>query len=76
MTSASPKISRRKRWSPRSSEAIRKRVVLFDEIAEDFHAYSREHKWSAENDEARMRRLLETFGRRPVGDISSHDVER
>jgi integrase len=55
---------------------IPKRVVLFDEIAEDFLTYSREHKRSAENDEARMRRLLETFAQRPVGDIRSHDVER
>ena len=55
---------------------IPKRVVLFDEIAEDFLAYSREHKRSAENDEARMRRLLGAFGQRPVGDISSQDVER
>jgi hypothetical protein len=57
-------------------KAISKRVVLFDEIAEDFLAYSREHKRSAENDEARIRRLLGTLGGRPVGDISSHDVER
>src|SRR6516164_8245471 len=43
---------------------------------QDFLAYSREHKRSAENDEARMRRLLGSFGQRPVGDISSEDVER
>jgi integrase len=53
-----------------------KRVVLFDEIAEDFLAYSREHKRSAENDEARMRRLLATFGGRSIADITVHDVER
>jgi len=58
------------------SKPTPKRVVLFDEIAEDFLAYSREHKRSAENDEARMRRLLGSFGQRPVGDISSEDVER
>ena len=53
-----------------------KRVVLFDEIAEDFLAYSREHKRSAQNDEARMRRLLATFRGRSIADISVHDIER
>jgi integrase len=51
-------------------------VVLFNEIAEDFLAYSREHKKSAEHDEARMSRLEEMFGNRPVGEISTQDVER
>jgi integrase len=55
---------------------IPKRVVLFDEIAKEFLVYSREHKRSAENDEARMRRLLGSLGGRPVSDINSHDVEQ
>ena len=56
-------------------EATKPRIVLFDEIAEDFLAYSREHKKSAEHDEARMSRLKETFRGRPVGEISTQDVE-
>ena len=57
-------------------ETAKKPVVLFDEIAEDFLTYSREHKKSAEHDEARMGRLKETFGGRAVGEISTQEVER
>jgi hypothetical protein len=57
-------------------ETAKKPVVLFNEIAEDFLAYSREHKKSAEHDEARMSRLKEMFGDRPVGEISTQDVEQ
>jgi integrase len=56
-------------------EATKQRIVLFDEIAGDFLEYSREHKRSAEHDEARMSRLKETFGGRLVGEISTQDVE-
>jgi integrase len=64
---------RERRFFPKP---IPKRVVLFDEIAQDFLAYSREHKRSAENDEARMRRLRATFGGRSITDITVHDIER
>jgi integrase len=49
---------------------------LFDEIAEDFLAYSREHKKSAEHDKARMSRLKQTFGGRAVGEIGAQEVEQ
>ena len=57
-------------------EATQPRIVLFDEIAEDFLAYSREHKKSAEHDEARMSRLKQTFGERAVGEIGTQEVEQ
>jgi integrase len=53
----------------------KKRAVLFDEIATDFLAYSKAHKRSSDNDEARMERLLERFGGRRVQDVTNHDVE-
>jgi len=53
----------------------RKQVVLFDEIARDFLGYSKDHKKSSDNDEARMKRLLESFSGKRVQDITSQHVE-
>ena len=54
----------------------KKRTVLFDEIGKDFLVYSKANKKSATNDEARMERLLATFGGKPVADVGTQDVER
>jgi hypothetical protein len=57
-------------------EVTQPRIVLFEEIAEDFLAYSLEHKKSAAHDEARMSRLKRTFGERAVGEIGPQEVEQ
>src|SRR5574337_2157682 len=41
-------------------------VILFDELAKDFLAYSKLHKRSHAHDVQRMQRLLDAFGGRPA----------
>jgi len=53
----------------------KKRVVLFQEIAQDFLAYAQVHKRSAPTDGKRMKRLLEAFGNQPVASITPQQVE-
>lgn len=52
------------------------RVILFDELAQDFLDYSKLHKRSYADDATRARRLLEAFGRRPAKAITAEEVER
>lgn len=45
-------------------ERVRRRVILFSEIAEEAMEYSRRNKRSYRDDEGRMKRLKEWFGNR------------
>ena len=52
------------------------KVILFDELAKDFLAYSKMHKRSHENDAQRMRRLLEVFGGTPAKALTGEAIEQ
>lgn len=54
----------------------RQRVVLFNELAQDFLDYSRAEKRSLKNDVSRMKPLLKAFGGKPAASVSLADVER
>jgi len=56
-------------------ETLRRRVVLFSEIAEDALTYSRAHKRSARDDESRMKRLKEWFGSREAESLGGAEME-
>lgn len=57
-------------------ETLRQRVVLFGEIAEDALGYSRGHKRSYQDDESRMKRLVEWFGNREAESLTGQELEK
>lgn len=56
-------------------ERLRRRVVSFNEIADDALAYSKLHKRSYDDDCSRMKRLKEWFGNRAADSLSGHEME-
>jgi len=56
-------------------ETLRKRTILFSEIAEDALAYSKTHKRSYRDDESRMKRLKEWFGNEHAESLDGHEME-
>lgn len=66
--------SEKERFCPTLKPA--RKLALFDEIAQDYLAYSRANKRSADDDPPRVRRLLKAFGGHAVTDITAEDVER
>ncbi len=56
-------------------ESVRRRRVLFDEIATDALIYSREHKASYPGDKSTVAKLLPTFGKVPIEDITPQTIK-
>ncbi|HEY4356451.1 MAG TPA: hypothetical protein VGN16_11935 [Acidobacteriaceae bacterium] len=56
-------------------ETVRKRRVLFQEIADDALTYSREHKASYPGDKSTVRKLLPTFGETPLEEITPQKIK-
>lgn len=54
----------------------RQRVVLFDELAQDFLDYSADAKRSYKTDVSRMKLLLADFGGKPATSVTPGDIER
>lgn len=50
-------------------------MILFDELAKDFLAYSTLHKRSHSHDAQRMQRLLAAFGGRPAKSLDADAIE-
>jgi integrase len=57
-------------------ETLRRRVVLFAEIANDALVYSRAHKRSWKDDESRMKRLSEWFGNCEAETLTGQEMEK
>jgi integrase len=57
-------------------ETLRRRVVLFAEIADDALCYSRTHKRSWGDDESRMKKLKEWFGSREAESLPGQEIEK
>lgn len=56
-------------------ERLRRRPVLFREIARDALAYADRQKRSAQSDHWRMRKPMDWFGDRPANAIAPHEIE-
>lgn len=54
----------------------KQKVVLFDELAEDFLTYSKANNRSYPHEQRRMQRLLAVFGGKPADSIGRDDIER
>jgi len=53
----------------------KRRLVLFDEVAENFLSYSRQANRSTRMDQFRMKALLKAFGGMPAEDVTAEQVE-
>lgn len=56
-------------------ETVKRRRVLFEEIASDALAYSREHKASYPGDKSTVAKLLPTFGKVAVEEITPQTIK-
>ncbi len=56
-------------------ETVKRRRILFEEIAGDALAYSREHKASYPGDKSTVAKLLPTFGKVAVEDITPQTIK-
>src|ERR1700730_17650402 len=56
-------------------ETLRRRAILFFEIAEDALEYSRRYKRSYRDDESRMKRLKEWFGASEAESLAVQEIE-
>lgn len=54
----------------------RQKVILFDELAQDFLAYSASTKRSHRTDQFRIRRILRAFGSRPANGITAQEIQQ
>ncbi len=57
-------------------EKLKQRSILFDEAAKDWLDHAKVNKRTWRHDAARMRRLLQSFGGKPVDALTPQDVER
>jgi hypothetical protein len=57
-------------------ETLRRKFVPFSEIAEDALVYSRAHKRSWQDDESRMKLLVEWWGSRDAESLTMGELER